>query len=231
MNGGYVYCPDFITDTDADAEFRAKNPKVTATRIVRFVSGRYERGWVKNVVAVGNASGFVEPLESTALAAICGQAKALAFTLDDSGSEVTPTQVAQYNKRNGRNWDNIRNFLSIHYRFNTRLDTPFWRACRAAVDLCGAAEFVDHYRQNGPSLGWRSTLVDASDQFGMEGSRSLLVGKQVPYRTGYRPSERDLATWAAICRAVRETAEAAFTIPEALAAIRHPSWRWPRLYE
>ena len=69
INRGYVYSPDFISDDEAEQEFRAKNPKVGSTRIVKFVSGRYERAWVKNVVAIGNAGGFVEPLESTSLGA------------------------------------------------------------------------------------------------------------------------------------------------------------------
>ena len=71
IDRGYVYCSAYISDTDAEAEFRTKNPKVSDTRIVKFKTGRYVRGWVKNVVAIGNASGFVEPLESTALGALC----------------------------------------------------------------------------------------------------------------------------------------------------------------
>src|SRR5262249_37361518 len=50
INRGYVYSSDFIADDAAEKEFRAKNPKVSSTRVVKFVSGRYERSWVKNVV-------------------------------------------------------------------------------------------------------------------------------------------------------------------------------------
>src|SRR5439155_1035909 len=69
VNRGYVYSSAFITDDEAEREFRAVCPRVTTTRVVRFVTGRYERNWVKNVVAIGNATGFVEPLEATALGA------------------------------------------------------------------------------------------------------------------------------------------------------------------
>src|SRR5262249_38091396 len=58
INRGYVYATAFVSDGEAEREFRRKNPKVSTTRIVPFVTGRYERPWVKNVVAVGNASGF-----------------------------------------------------------------------------------------------------------------------------------------------------------------------------
>ena len=95
----------------------------------------------------------------------------------------------QYNVRNGRNWDVIRYFLSVHFKFNTRLDTPFWQACRADVDLCEAADIVKYYQENGPSVLWRSTLIDPLDQFGMEGYLSLLVGQQVPYRKRYYADE------------------------------------------
>ncbi len=74
INRGYVYSSGFISDEEAEKEFRMKNPKVGPTRIVRFVSGRYRNVWVKNVVAVGNAGGFVEPLEATALGAMASNA-------------------------------------------------------------------------------------------------------------------------------------------------------------
>src|SRR5690606_10251282 len=62
VNRGYVYSSQFISDDEATAEFLRKNPKVSTTpRIVRFRSGRYKRLWVDNVVAIGNAGGFVEP--------------------------------------------------------------------------------------------------------------------------------------------------------------------------
>lgn len=56
INRGYVYSSSFLTDAEAETEFRAKNPKVGPTRVVKFISGRYERSWVKNVVAIGNWS-------------------------------------------------------------------------------------------------------------------------------------------------------------------------------
>src|SRR5262249_58189137 len=59
INRGYVYSSAFISDEDAEREFRAKNPKVQTTKPVKFVTGRHERAWVKNVVGIGNDAGFV----------------------------------------------------------------------------------------------------------------------------------------------------------------------------
>jgi tryptophan halogenase len=227
INRGYVHSSAFISVADAEAEFRAKNPKVGPTRVVKYLSGRYQRGWVKNVVAIGNSSGFVEPLESTGLTAICGQSQAMAEGLRDCDRQPRPSVVTQYNKRFARGWDVIRQFLAIHYRFNTRLDTPFWRECRAHADLAGAADFVDYYRDNGPSVVWRTTLLDPGDQFGMEGYLSLLLGQQVPFTTTYRPSERDLTAWQTIKQAIRNKVERAFTVAEALQAVHAPHFQWP----
>ena len=77
INRGYVHSSAYMSAADAEAELRAKNPRIGPTRLVKYVSGRYERSWVKNVCAIGNSSGFVEPLESTGLSAICLQFQAL----------------------------------------------------------------------------------------------------------------------------------------------------------
>jgi tryptophan halogenase len=194
---------------------------------VKFKSGRYERGWVKNVVALGNSSGFVEPLEGTSLAAICAQAQGVAETLRDCEGCLGPCLIKEYNKRNARSWDTIRQFLAIHYKFNTRLDTPFWQACRADVDIVGAADLVNYYQENGPSVAWRSTLIAPGDQFNMEGYLSMLVGQQVPYRKKYTPDERDWAAWQSIRQAVYNKVSRAFSVPEGLRMVRSPGWVWP----
>ena len=104
------------------------------------------------MVAIGNSAGFVEPLEATALQVICVEASALADSLADSLCDPPPSMVKLYNRYNGGQWDDIRNFLAVHYKFNTRLDTPFWRHCREHVALHGAEPVVDFYRENGPSV-------------------------------------------------------------------------------
>src|SRR5262249_58289961 len=130
----------------------AKTRRGRATHAVTFVTGRYERSWVKNVVGIGNASGFVEPLESTSLGVICDESDSLVNSLLECGRRPTPTVVRQYNKRFAAKWDNIRGFLAVHYKFNTGMDTPFWRACRADCELGPAAEAVEYYPENGPGI-------------------------------------------------------------------------------
>ena len=193
INRGYVYCPDFISDADAEREFREKNPRVTETRIVKFVSGRYARTWVGNVVGVGNSAAFVEPLEATALGAICMQARLLAEGLHESGLRIKPIHVSLYNDQVSRSTDSIRKFLAIHYKFNTLLDTPFWRECREKIDLAGGESVVELYRETGPSAYWDQVL-DRYDFAGLSGYIQLLAGQNVPHnmKVEATPAERKL---------------------------------------
>jgi tryptophan halogenase len=227
INRGYVYSSGFISDEGAEREFRAKNPKVEATRVVKFVSGRYARSWVKNVVAIGNASGFVEPLESTSLAFICTETVWLIEALLDADREIRPSVVGLFNKRVGKAWDVIRQFLALHYKFNDRLDTPFWRECREKTDLCGAAEFVEYYRENGPSQLWYKTLLNPDDQFQMEGYLAMLVGQRVPYRTEFKPSDNERRTFEMHQRSFEAQARAGYNVRDALAIVRSPQFQWP----
>ncbi len=228
INRGYVYCSDFITDQQAEQEFRRQNPKLTTTRIVRFVSGRYERRWVKNVVAIGNASGFVEPLEATALGVIGMQCRHLAQTLIESDRQPTPTQIACTNLDHALEWDAIRRFIAIHYKFNTRLDTPFWRECREKTDLAGAEGVVDYYRENGPAPYWGSMLFPGHDQFGLAGYFALLIGQRVPFRKSYAAADWEKRIWESRRQRNRQAALAAMTVKEALDVLNSPKWTWVR---
>jgi tryptophan halogenase len=219
VNRGYVYSSAFISDEDAEREFRAKNPKVGPTRVVKFVSGRYERGWVKNVVAIGNASGFVEPLEATALSVIATRSALLAQTLWESGGQVTPFQVDLYNRHHARIWDTIRDFLACHYRFNHHLTTPFWRHCQNETELGGAAPFVEYYQEFGPTGVWGPLLVDPLCTFGVPGYLTILVGQQVPHRRPFTPTQSEWETWSQMRRRNAEVAAGAMTVPEALRAL------------
>ena len=198
---------------------------------MKFVTGKYARSWVKNVVGIGNSMGFVEPLESTALTGISSESQWLAESLAACDREPNASMRKQFNKHVASFWNGIRQFLAIHFRFNTRLDTPYWRECREKADLCQAVEVVEYYRENGPNILWQPTLLSADDQFGMEGYISMLVGMQVPHNSPYRPSGRDMAVWNQRRAVFQSQATAAMGVNEAMAIIRSPQWQWPRIYD
>jgi tryptophan 7-halogenase len=226
VNRGYVYGSAFISDTDAEREFRAKNPRVGPTRVVRFASGRRREGWVKNVVGIGNASGFVEPLEATALGVIAMQCRLLAGSLLDSDREIRASHVAEFNNHHARLWDSIRGCIAMHYKFNTRLDTPFWRECREKTDLAGSAPIVEYFQENGPSSFWGPTLLDPLEPFKTGGYFTLLVGMQVPYRNRRRASPEEAQWFANWRQRNRRVAQNAMTVREALAHVHSPDWNW-----
>jgi tryptophan halogenase len=219
INRGYVYSSAFISDDDAEQELRQKNPAVGPTRVVKFVSGRYARSWVKNVVAIGNASGFVEPLEATSLAITASRCQLLAELLIDGDRRVAPTMVNLFNDNTARIWDSIRDFLSLHYRFNTRLDTPFWRHCREKTDMGDAQPTVDYYRHAGPSTTLACAFLDPGDVFSIASYYAILTGQRVPLDRPYQPTAAELSIWDRFCKSNAAGAQSAATVEQALAII------------
>jgi tryptophan halogenase len=221
INRGYVYSSRFISDEEALAEFRRKNPKIAnEPRVVKFRSGRYARPWVGNVVAVGNSMGFVEPLEATAIQVICVECSTLADTLVDSLQEPTQTLKDLYNTYNVRQWDDIRDFLAVHYAFNTRVDTPFWRACREETDLGGAVAMVRYYKENGPSVLPEPVLFDPNNSFGLEGYLSMLVGMGVPHGKPWKASDPEKKIWRERLAGFGQHGQRGFSVKEVLGMIR-----------
>jgi len=227
INRGYVYSSAFISDEDAEREFRRKNPKIDQTRIVKFISGRYERTWVGNVVGIGNASGFVEPLEATALGGIAGQCRTLCDVLMLSDGVPRRQQINFFNRLDGLNWDSVRGFLGIHYRFNTRLHTEFWRHCREHADLAGAAEVAEAYQELGPD-GYFDLIAFGTpfDQFRIGGYVTLMTGMKVPYQKTFIPSREEMSRFDQMRARLRSAAAKAITVRDALAVVRSARWRW-----
>ena len=129
---GYVFSSAFCTRDEAVAEFRASNPQLGADlRFVSFRSGRYHDFWSHNVVALGNAAGFTEPLEATALHLVIEQIRLVCRILAEGNGRILPALQRIGNRRFRLLWDEVRDFLAVHFRFNRRRDTPFWQHCRS----------------------------------------------------------------------------------------------------
>lgn len=227
VNRGYVYSSDFISDDDALAEFLRKNPKVSnQPRVVKFRSGRYERSWVKNVVGIGNASGFVEPLEATALAQIIYGSRWLVEMLKQSAFRPSESNQRVYNTLMGRAWDEIRDFLAFHYRFNTREETPFWKLCRNETSLGDYQGLYEFYRDEGPAPLIVHEVPYKPNIYGVEGFLTMLVGMKVPYQRRHQPSDHEWKLWDKHRSSLCTKAAGGVDSVAALAAIRSPDWQW-----
>lgn len=184
---GYVHSSSAISEDQALAEMRAKNPGLGEPWTVRFRSGRHADFWKGNVAAVGNAYGFVEPLESTALHMVIIELAYLRAGIARANDPASLSRFVESANRNvGGHWDYLRWFLALHYKYNRRLDTPFWQAARNDVDISGFDELVNRVRESGPSLtleGSRFTHLDPA--FGLSGIMTILAGQHFPH--GGRP--------------------------------------------
>jgi tryptophan halogenase len=218
---GYVHCSAFCSADEAMQEMKAKNPELGDNlRVLKFPSGRYENFWVGNVAAIGNSSGFVEPLEATALHVAIEQIHFLLSALQDGGLSIVPAMRHLENVRFRRIWDDVRDFLSLHYRFNRQLDTPFWRHCQANVDLAGAAPVVEYYRHAGPT-GLIAGLLDPMSIFNFNGYLSILLGQRVATAAPPPAAPADVQAWTAIRDRIRAEAIAAPSVRDALMPLIH----------
>ena len=227
LNRGYVYSSQAISDDEAAAEFIRKNPKAPAEpRVVKFRSGCYKRMWVDNVVAVGNAAGFVEPLEATSLMIVCSHSQTLVSFLLHSKLEPTPSMIKLYNEITVGTWHEVRDFLGLHYQLNKAPDTPFWQRCREETDLSGIGEMLEFYEENGPTGFCRYRLPRSQSDFGIEGYFVMLVGNKFPYRKRHQPTVQELTLWETHRSRFISKAKTALSVKETLAFIRKPGWEW-----
>ena len=131
---GHVFSSAHMSDDEATATLLAQveGELVTQPMTVPFKTGMREQVWQGNVVAVGLASGFIEPLESTAIHLIYRGMEFLFRNMPSAACE--PELATEYNRRMREDYEEIRDFIILHYCTTARTDTPFWRQC-ASMEL------------------------------------------------------------------------------------------------
>ncbi|MDP1027570.1 tryptophan 7-halogenase [Sphingomonas sp. KR1UV-12] len=131
---GIVYAEGTLSEDEATARLLADLPgkPLTEPRRIPFRSGRRTRAWAGNVVALGLAAGFLEPLESTSIALIETGIERLR-RLFPAGSDMAAL-ADEFNDATADEWERVRDFIILHYKLTGRRDTGFWRDC-AAMDV------------------------------------------------------------------------------------------------
>ncbi|HYL05169.1 MAG TPA: tryptophan halogenase family protein [Thermoanaerobaculia bacterium] len=149
---GYVYSSAFAGADEAESELRRHlGPAAdgcSAARL-RMRIGRCRNSWVRNCVAIGLASGFVEPLESTGIFFIQHGIETL---VDHLHAPPEEEMVRSYNRSVAECIDGVMEFLTMHYCASDRRDTPFWRAATSEIEVPEAlAERLRLWRRRLPN--------------------------------------------------------------------------------
>jgi glycine/D-amino acid oxidase-like deaminating enzyme len=149
---GYVYASAFCTPEEAERALRQHLGPVAdglPANHIRMRIGRSRRSWVGNCVAIGLASGFVEPLESTGIFFIQNGIEELVQHFPATGDD--PEAAASYNRAVAACIDGVRDFLVLHYRASDRADNAFWQATKQVPVSDDLAERLALWRRRLPN--------------------------------------------------------------------------------
>lgn len=125
---GYVYSSDFISDEDAEKEFKQYlGIDDVEFNKIHIRHGVHKRAWVKNVVGIGLSYGFIEPLESTGLVSTHALIEGLVEVLDRRDLKVSAFDKDGFNYAMQSVLNGYKDFVALHYRLSSREDTPYWK--------------------------------------------------------------------------------------------------------
>ena len=177
---GHVYCSSFMEADEAhDILVANMAGKPTADpNHLRFVTGHRNRFWNRNVVAVGLAAGFMEPLESTSIHLINTAVDKLIAMLSLDG--ITDVQRDTFNRLTLREYVRIRDFLILHYKATERSDSEFWNYCRTMSVPDTLTQKIELFKATGQ-------IFREEDELFTETSwAAVMMGQRIPMM-GHNP--------------------------------------------
>jgi tryptophan 7-halogenase len=175
---GYVFATALMSDDDAIGSLmdNLDGPALGEPVVTAFKNGRLDKAFHKNVVALGGAAGFLEPLEATSLHLIqSGLTRLLALW---PTRDCDPIVVNEYNKVTATEWDLARDFLVLHYKATSRSDAPLWRTCKDMPIPDGLQSRLDHWTSFGRLISPQAEIFQSASWL------SVLVGQGIVPSTG-----------------------------------------------
>lgn len=146
---GIVYASDYMSDDEAQALLLSTidGAPLTEPRPITFKTGYREQLWNKNCVAIGLAGGFIEPLESTAIHLIQQGIIRLIKLFPTDG--ICQLDIDEYNLSGKTDYEQIKDFIVLHYHVTERDDSPFWQYCRTMAIPESLQQRLTLFKQTG----------------------------------------------------------------------------------
>ena len=155
---GYVYHSGTLEDDQAEARLieTLDGRALSAPRRLKFQAGRRKSLWNKNVVALGLAGGFIEPLESTSIHLI--QTGIMRLLTHFPDASFSPASRRAFNRLGLEEYEQVRDLIIFHYKANERGGLPFWRDCREMAIPDSLAEKIALFHETGRIARYRDEL-------------------------------------------------------------------------
>ncbi len=144
-------------------------------RTIRFVAGRRRTMWEKNCIAIGLSGGFLEPLESTSIYLI--QAVIMKLIERFPGEDFDEVEIADFNRQVARSFEQVRDFIILHYKATDRNDSEFWNYCRNMA----IPDSLDYRMQTFHETGY--VVYDRRELFIETNWAAVLLGQGIVPRT------------------------------------------------
>lgn len=146
---GIVYSSTHCSDDEA-ANTLLNNLDTKALgdpNFIKFQTGRRYKQWHKNVISVGLSSGFLEPLESTSIHLIQSAVVRLIHLFPHQG--INDVEIKEYNKQSKTEYEQIRDFIILHYFVNQRSDSLFWQEMQHLDIPSSLAHKIEIFKESG----------------------------------------------------------------------------------
>lgn len=170
---GHVFSSKFMSEEEArsillgNVEGKIKGEP----KLLKFTTGKRKKVWQKNCIAIGLASGFMEPLESTSIHLVQSMLARLVTLFPDKNFDQQ--SINEFNRQSDFEVEKIRDFLILHYHATERNDSPFWNYCRTMEIPSALVEKIELFKSSG------RIFRNAAEMFGDQNWMAVMSGQRI----------------------------------------------------